>query len=129
MAATIPKPEDLNVYRRVLESLRSRLRGDLDQMTEEALNRGGPDGSGAISHMPVHMADLGTENFDQDFMLGMIENEQETLVQINEALDRIDQGIYGRCTECSEPITKSRLQAIPYAATCIECARKLEVGR
>ena len=121
-----PKPEDLQAYRRVLESLGARLRGDLDQMTDEALNRGGPEGSGAPSHVPVHMADLGTENFDQDLMLGMIENEQETLGLINAALDRIDAGTFGTCEECGGWITKTRLQAIPYASTCIECARKLE---
>jgi RNA polymerase-binding transcription factor DksA len=72
------------------------------------------------------MADLGTENYDQEFTLGLIENEQGTLDLINEALVRMERGTFGQCAECGEPISKSRLQAIPYARHCIRCARKLE---
>ena len=74
------------------------------------------------------MADLGTENYDQEFTLGLIENEQGTLELVNEALDRMEHGTFGRCVECGEPISKPRLQAIPYARHCIRCARKLEGG-
>ena len=74
------------------------------------------------------MADVGTENYDQEFTLGLIENEQGTLEQVNEALGRIDAGKFGRCVECGEPIAKPRLQAMPYTRHCIQCARKLENG-
>ena len=124
--ASALKNEDLASYRRILGSLRSRLRGDLDRMTDEALRREMSGGSGSLSSVPLHMADLGTENYDQEFTLGLIENEQETLDSINEALDRIERGTFGQCTECAEPIAKSRLQAIPYTRHCIRCARKLE---
>ncbi len=120
------KSDELESFRRVLEGLRARLRGDLDQMTDEALRRNGSESSGNLSNVPLHMADLGTEAFDLDFTLGLIENEQETLGQINEAISRIERGTYGICSECQEPIAKARLQALPYTATCIECARKLE---
>ena len=65
------------------------------------------------------MADLGTENYDQEFTLGLIENEQGTLELVNEALDRMENGTFGQCVECGEPISKPRLQAIPYARHCI----------
>ena len=65
------------------------------------------------------MADLGTENYDQEFTLGLIENEQGTLELVNEALDRMENGTFGQCVECDEPISKPRLQAIPYARHCI----------
>lgn len=126
--ASVLKAEELVSYRRVLDGLRARLRGDLDRMTDEALRREGGGGGGSLSSMPLHMADLGTENYDQEFTLGLIENEQGTLDLINEALDRMARGTYGRCAECDEPIAKSRLQAIPYTAHCIRCARKLEGG-
>jgi RNA polymerase-binding protein DksA len=120
------KNEELDSFRQTLESLKARLRGDLDQMTDEALKLKGPDSSGNLSNLPLHMADVGTENYDQEFTLGLIENEQETLDQIQSALGRIDAGTFGRCEECKGPIAKPRLQAIPYTAYCIECARKLE---
>jgi RNA polymerase-binding transcription factor DksA len=126
--SSILKHEELVGYRQILQSLRARLRGDLDQMTDEALRRDANGGTGNLSNVPLHMADLGTDNYDQEFTLGLIENEQETLELINEALDRMNQGRFGQCLECDEPIAKPRLQAIPYARYCIRCARKLESG-
>jgi DnaK suppressor protein len=120
------KNEELESYRDVLRNLRSRLRGDLDQMTDEALRRTTADSSGNLSNVPLHMADVGTENYDQEFTLGLIENEQETLEQVHDALTRIEAGTYGRCVSCSEPIAKARLQALPYTRHCIQCARKME---
>src|SRR5438445_5973887 len=108
--ASVLKSEELEAFRTVLLGLRSRLRGDLDQMTDEALRRDQPDSSGNLSNVPLHMADVGTENYDQEFTLGLIENEQGTMEQINEALGRINQGKFGRCVECNEPISKPRLQ-------------------
>jgi RNA polymerase-binding transcription factor DksA len=72
------------------------------------------------------MADVGTENYDQEFTLSLIENEQETLEQIHDALGRIEAGTFGRCQECGLAVAKPRLQALPYTRYCIECARKLE---
>jgi len=127
--ASVFKSEELGSIRESLESLRSRLRGDLDQMTDEALRRDNAGGTGNLSNVPLHMADLGTDNYDQEFTLGLIENEQGTLELINEALGRMEKGTYGQCVECDEPISKPRLQAIPYARHCIQCARKLESGQ
>jgi RNA polymerase-binding protein DksA len=126
--ASALKPEELESYRNVLLGLRARLRGDLDQMTDEALRRTQPESSGNLSNVPLHMADVGTENYDQEFTLGLIENEQATLEQVQAALGRIGAGTYGRCEECGEPIAKPRLQALPYTRHCIQCARKLEGG-
>ncbi len=125
--STSLKPDELASYREMLQGLRSRLRGDLEQMTDEAL-RNGPEGTGNLSNLPLHMADLGTDAFDQEFTLGLIENEQATLDQIIEALGRLEKGTFGHCQECGGPIAKPRLQALPYAAHCIECARKMEQG-
>ncbi len=120
------KPEDLGVFRDSLLGLQARLRGDLDQMTDEALGRGQPESSGNLSNVPLHMADVGTENYDQEFTLSLIENDQDTLGQIHDALNRITAGTYGRCEECGELIAKPRLQALPYTKHCIECARAME---
>lgn len=120
------KPQEIEQYRQVLEFLRSRLQGDVDQMTQEALHGSSREASGNLSSVPLHLADLGTENFDQDFTLSLIENEQETLEKIRGALGRIQGGTYGACDECGQPIARPRLQALPYTPHCIECARRLE---
>lgn len=124
--ASILKNEELESFRQALLNLRARLRGDLSQMTDEALRRDQPDASGNLSNVPLHMADIGTENYDQEFTLELIENEQDTLGEVHEALGRIDAGTFGRCEECREPIARPRLQALPYTRHCIQCARALE---
>jgi RNA polymerase-binding transcription factor DksA len=126
--ASVLKSEELVSFRETLENLRARLRGDLDQMTDEALGRDNAGATGNLSNLPLHMADLGTDNYDQEFTLSLIENEQGTLGLVNEALGRVNQGTFGQCVECGELISKPRLQAIPYARHCIGCARKLEGG-
>jgi DnaK suppressor protein len=126
--ATVLKNDEIDSFRHTLENLRARLRGDLDQMTDEALRRNMQSASGNLSNVPLHMADVGTENYDQEFTLGLIQNEQGTLELVNEALDRLEQGKFGSCVECGDGISKSRLQAIPYTRHCIDCARIMENG-
>jgi RNA polymerase-binding protein DksA len=127
--AGVHKAEEIETYRGTLARLRARLRGDLDQMTEEALKRNQPEASGNLSNMPLHMADVGTESYDQEFTLGLIENEQTIIEQIDEALGRIAQGTFGKCLGCGTMIPRPRLQALPYARHCIDCARKQESAR
>lgn len=117
-------PAELDSMRHQLEALRSRLNGDVSQMADEALRTAGGEASGNLSNTPIHMADLGTDNFEQEFTLGLIENQEQTLVEIADALDRLDKGTFGRCEDCGRPIPRARLQALPYARHCVECARK-----
>ena len=124
--ANVLKSEEIESFRKILADLRSRLRGDLDQMKDEALQGVGGEASGNLSNMPMHMADLGTENYDQEFTLGLIENEQATLDQVYKALEKLEKGTFGRCEHCQGPIAKNRLQAIPYTQFCIDCARARE---
>jgi len=119
-------PSETNVYRQQLTAMRSQLRGDVSHLTGEALRTNGGEASGSLSNTPIHMADLGTDNFEQEFTLSLIENEEDRLKEINSALDRIDHGTFGKCEECQKPIPKARLQAVPYTRHCVECARKLQ---
>ena len=124
------KKADLAEFRRLLLELQSRVRGDVKQLTDEALS--GADG-GELRN-PTHMAELGTDAYEQDFSLRFVENDQEVLAEIESALKRIAEGTYGTCEMCIEDgkpvsravIAKTRLRAIPYARNCIECERKRE---
>jgi DnaK suppressor protein len=77
--------------------------------------------------MPIHMADIGTDNFEREFTLTLVESKDRTLEQIEEALERMEDGIYGVCDNCSAKIPKTRLNAIPYAALCVRCAARVEL--
>ncbi len=117
---------DLDSYRELLVSLRSRLNGDVTHLADEALRSTGGEASGSLSNAPLHMADLGTDNFEQEFTLNLLQNQEQALDEIREALARIDRGTFGQCEECHQPIPKARLQALPYTRHCVECARKLQ---
>ena len=123
------KVADMRPFRKVLEQLRSRLRGDVSTMADAALGTGGNQDQGVSSTQPVHMDDLSSEAFDQEFTLSLMENEEDTLQMIDEALARIRHKTFGTCIECNGIITKKRLEALPYAPTCIRCAEKLERKR
>ena len=94
-------------------------------MEDNALNK---DHSRTTS-MPNDMAELGTGNFDQELTLCVLGREEGTLDQIEAAIGRIEDGSYGRCEECGEEISRSRLDAIPYAAGCVRCASQQERTR
>jgi DnaK suppressor protein len=122
------KKAEIKAYKERLLALRSRLRGDVSQMADAALRKNRMDGGGEISSMPIHMADLGSDNFEQEFTLSLMENEEETLDLIELALERIEDGSYGQCDECGSKIPKARLNALPYAPLCVKCAGQMERG-
>ncbi|MGL4513100.1 MAG: TraR/DksA family transcriptional regulator [Lacipirellulaceae bacterium] len=118
---------EMQAYRDRLVVLRGRLRGDVTAMVKTALHKSADDAGGASS-MPIHMAELGSDNFEQEFTLSLMESEEGTLTLIETALERVERGVYGKCAECEGVIPKQRLNAIPYAVTCVRCAEKLENG-
>lgn len=118
------KKTDMQVYKDRLLLLRARLRGDVSAMADAALRNSGLEGDS--STMPIHMAELGSENYEQEFTLSLVATEEDTLAQIDQALDRIAEGTFGKCVECNGVIPKTRLNAIPFTPVCIKCAEKLE---
>ena len=121
------KKLELAEYRTLLLSLQARLRGDVQHLADGALRRADGD-----SKSPTHIAELGTDNYEQDFSLRFVENEQEILDEISLALKKIDTGTYGLCEKCLEQgkppaksvIIKERLRAIPSIRTCVHCAEQ-----
>jgi DnaK suppressor protein len=118
---------ELAEFRDLLLEKRRELVGDVNNMSDEARRAGAP--GGMASSMPIHMADLGSDTWEQELTLGLIENERGLLREIDEALDRIDKKTYGICIATNKPIGKARLRLKPWAKYCIEYARKLELGR
>ena len=119
------KKTDMLAYKEMLQAIRARLRGDVTAMAEVALRKSGMEG-GESNGMPIHMAELGSDNFEQEFTLGLMEAEEDTLGLIDAALGRVDGGNYGRCVQCDGAIPKTRLNAIPYTPVCIKCAERQE---
>ena len=136
----MPKPTktELAKYRTMLEQQLRTLTGDVGAMREEALRASEQDNS------VDHLADAGTDNADQTFTLGLIENEEETIGLMQEALERMDPDSkvpYGACLACSAEvdekkrkkadmwIPKPRLEYIPWAQYCIQHQEEAEKAR
>jgi DnaK suppressor protein len=120
------KKTEMQPYKERLLVLRARLRGDVDALARNALHKTRTESSGDLSSMPIHMADIGSDNYEQEFTLTLMESEEGTLAKIEAALERIEEGVYGLCQECEGKIPKTRLNAIPYTPYCVKCASKLE---
>jgi len=118
-------PRELEHFRDLLLAKRREIVGDMGQMEREALRTGG--GSN-LSNLPLHMADMGTDNYEQEFTLGLVEKERNLLREINSSLAKIMDGTYGVCEGTGKPISKVRLEAQPWARYSIEFARQKEQG-
>lgn len=125
------KKSEMKEYKSLLLALRSRIRGDVQQLTDEALSRGE---GGGDSKSPTHIAELGTAAYEQELSLRVAENDQELLNEIDVALKKIVSGKFGACEGCLEEgksaskasIPKTRLKALPYARNCVSCEQKRE---
>jgi RNA polymerase-binding transcription factor DksA len=119
---------ELKGYQHRLLVLRDRLSGDVSHLTSEALRNAGGEASGSLSNVPLHPADLGTDNFEQEFTFNLLQNEEQVLQEIADALERVRQRSFGLCETCRQPIPSARLEALPYARQCVGCARKSQQG-
>ena len=122
------KKADMKVYKERLLDLRARLRGDVNAMADAALRKTRSEASGDLSSMPIHMADIGSDNYEQEFTLGLLQNDEGTLGMIESALVRVEEGEYGSCAECGGVVPKTRLNAIPYTPFCVKCAAEIQGG-
>jgi len=114
--------KELEEYRALLHVKRRQLVGMLNGMEDEALRSSG----GNLSNMPVHMADMGSDVYEQDFTLGMAETERAIVNEIDAALQRIEDKTFGVCQMTGKPISKARLDAKPWAKYTIEAERIAE---
>ena len=120
--------KEIESFRQALLIQRTQLMGDVDQMGISALKNSRQESSGDLSSMPIHMADIGTDNYEQEFTLGLIESERNMLKDIDLALGKITNGAFGICEATGKPIGRTRLEAKPYARYTIDYARKVEKG-
>ena len=111
---------DLESYRQLLTQLRREVSGDISDLEADAFST---DGDRLSVDNP---ADIGSESFAQEFSLELLQRDEATLAEIDEALDRVQAGTFGLCESCEEPIPKARLNAVPHARFCVDCQRKNE---
>jgi RNA polymerase-binding transcription factor DksA len=118
--------EETEVFRQTLLALAERLRKDDAAVGDEALRQAGGEASGNLSSVPLHLADMGTDAYERDMSASLLQNARQIQTQVAAALDRIEQGTFGRCEQCGGEIGKGRLQALPYTRYCVQCAQSAE---
>jgi DnaK suppressor protein len=119
-------PADIAHFRQLLLEKRRELQQNVVEIEGETLRKSRLDASGDLSSMPIHMADLGTDNYQQEFSIGLMDSERKLITEIDDALQRIENGTYGVCEGTGQPIPKARLEAQPWARYAVEYARKQE---
>ncbi len=115
---------EIEKYRQLLLEKRAQILGNVNTMENETFKKERSE----LSSMPFHMADMGSDNFEQEFALGLMDSERKILTEIDAALGRIEEGTFGICEGNGEPIPKVRLNAIPWARYCVVCAGLVEKG-
>lgn len=119
------RPEEMQGLRKLLLARKAELLDSASTLEDEArLN-----GAGDLSAVPYHPADLGTDRFEQALSLALLENESTALREVDLALERMDEGTYGACEDCGNPIGKARLRALPQARLCRRCKSLEESSR
>jgi DnaK suppressor protein len=119
---------DAKHFRELLLEKRKEILKNVSEFEDEALRKSRLDATGDLSCMPIHMADLGTDNYEQEFALGLMDSERKLLREIDDALGRIEKRMYGICEGTGKSISRARLEAQPWARYCVEYARMLEQG-
>ena len=115
---------EIEKFRELLLQKRSEILGNVTTMEDETFKKERSE----LSSMPFHMADMGSDNFEQEFALGLMDGERKILAEIDGALHRIEDGTFGICEGKGEKIPKARLSAIPWARYCVACAELFEKG-
>lgn len=117
--------EQMKQFRQLLITERTKLADEIKSIAHDA-SISPRDASGDLSAYTVHMADMAADTYERELSMNIVTSEQEILYQIDDALKRLDDGSFGVCLQCSQPITMSRLKAVPYASLCITCQRAKE---
>lgn len=116
----------LKTFKEDLINLKENLLNQIRDISEDTLMKSQKDISGDISGYSLHMADVASDNYEREFNLSIVSGERKVLLEIEEALKRVEDKTYGVCLDCNKFIKKTRLKAIPYVRRCTKCQETLE---
>jgi DnaK suppressor protein len=121
------RPEEIRNLRKLLLARKAELLDSYSNLEDDARIKG--KDAGELPAVSNHPADLGTDRFETILSLALLENESTALREIDLALERMDEGAYGTCEDCGDPIGKTRLRARPEATLCRNCKSLEERSR
>ena len=107
--------KDLEYFKKSILKKKEELLVELGYLEKSSLSTTSKDQSGDLSSYSFHMADQGTDTMEREMAFSFASREGRYLHHLNEALDRIKKGTYGKCRTCNGDIGKNRLEAVPNA--------------
>ena len=119
----------LKQFRASIEKRMEEIAEDMDDIHDGILDNGNDsEGSSQESVFSVHMADAGTDSFEQEKNYILMGRESDYYKNLEVALYRIDDGIFGICKICEELIPEERMLEVPNATKCVGCKEKEKLG-
>lgn len=113
-------------YRKNLRELLARVRGTAAALEGEVRVPTGGESSGGLSNAPMHLGDLGSDVYAQELSATLLDTEAHLRDEVIAALERVEDGTFGTCADCSKAIPAARLNALPYVRYCVRCAEAHE---
>ena len=120
------KKKDLKYFKNLILKKIEELYTELGYLEKSSLSTTTKDQSGDLSSYSFHMADQGTDTMEREMAFSLASREGRYLHHLNEALGRIEKGLYGKCRTCDNNISVKRLEAVPHATQCIKCKNSEE---
>ena len=121
------KSEKIAMFRKILDKQKAQTQADIEFMEKENKEASQDFDSAGDSNFEDQIGDSASITFERERDFSLQQNKKDILRQINVAIEKIDDGTYGSCSQCHEPINEKRLKALPYAEYCISCKKKQEV--
>jgi len=118
--------KELAYFKAKLLAEKNKVCGDMDDIQHETLKQSIADQAGENSRYSYHLGDTASLAYGREFTMGLAERQQKYLEQIDEALERIENGTYGICLVTGEPISKERLEEVPVAKYSVQGKEILE---
>jgi len=118
--------KELSEFKKLILKIKDEILDDIKHISDDTLKKSQKDASGDISGYTYHMADVATDTYDREFSLSLASNDRQFVYELEDALKRMDDGIFGICESCKCLISKNRLKAVPYARLCVKCQEKQE---
>ena len=113
--------KDSEYFKKLLLEKREAILKELGFLEETTMSKTMRDAGGDLSSYSFHMPDMGTDAMEREKAFHLASREGRYLHHINEALERVEEGTFGLCRTCGEPVSRARLEAVPAATLCIAC--------
>jgi YteA family regulatory protein len=115
--------KNLDHYKHLLDHHQEHHMEILDDMENLSMGENDNNNSSELSYYDNHPAEIASELFDMQHQMALKKHQKNELDQINQAREKMEKGTYGICEECGKDIDPSRLELLPHAKQCIECAK------